>query len=408
MITKIKKNCSQNTIMWLCWAVYTLAYLGRYSYNANISLIMDDFGVTHSEAGLVTTCFFFAYGIGQFLNGFLSKRYNKKTLFTIVLIISSVLNLLVAFGVPFAFIKYIWLVNGLLQSCLWPTLINVISTNLDGKHMNKAILIMSTTASLGTVFAYGFSALFVWIGNYRISFIFGACVMSAIGILWLLIYKPSGVQVKENKTENKEEIKPKENRYLGGISLLFTLLAVFAVADNFIKDGINTWLPTILKEQYFMKDEMSILLTIVLPVLGMFGAIITLNLNKIIKDFIALTTVLFGISAVFIGIITLCSNVNVVVMVLCFGIVLCMTHGVNNVITSIAPLKMRDKVDSGKMAGVLNSFCYLGSTMSSYGLGAITDRVGWQAVFNILLVSCIAAVAIGGLYAVNNTLKAKR
>ncbi len=404
MVREIKKKGSQNTIMWLCWSVYTLAYLGRYSYNSNISLIIDDFGVTHAEAGLVTTCFFFAYGIGQFINGFLSKRYNKKTLFTIILFSSSILNLLVLFDIPFGLIKYIWLINGLLQSCLWPTLVNVISTNLDRKHLNKSIFLMSTTATVGTVFAYGFSSLFVWMGNYKISFILGACAMSAIGILWLLLFRPSGVSL----TVNKDETKSKGGGRLGGFALLLVLLAVFAVADNFIKDGLNTWVPTILKERYFMKDELSILLTVVLPILGMFGAIITLKLNKVIKDFVALTTLLFGVSAVFLAIITLFANVNVVVMMLCFGIVLCMMHGVNNVITSIAPLKMRDKVDSGKMAGILNSFCYLGSTISSYGLGAIADREGWQAVFNILLISCITAIIIGALYVIKNASKTRK
>ena len=82
---KNKFKCSQNTIIWLCWCVYTLAYLGRYSYNANINLIMRDFGTNHAEAGLVTTFFFFSYGIGQVVNGIMCKRYNKKFIFPIVL-----------------------------------------------------------------------------------------------------------------------------------------------------------------------------------------------------------------------------------------------------------------------------------------------------------------------------------
>ena len=44
--------------IFLCWMAYTAAYPGRYSYNSNITPIMDAFGVTHGEAGLVTTCFF--------------------------------------------------------------------------------------------------------------------------------------------------------------------------------------------------------------------------------------------------------------------------------------------------------------------------------------------------------------
>ena len=62
----------------LCWLVYACSYIGKLSYNANISQIGPDFGVSYAECGMVSTFFFFAYGIGQVVNGFLCKRYNVK------------------------------------------------------------------------------------------------------------------------------------------------------------------------------------------------------------------------------------------------------------------------------------------------------------------------------------------
>ena len=88
-----KKKTSQNLIIIMCWLVYSLAYLGRFSYNANITLIIEDYGVNKAQAGLVATFFFFAYGIGQVINGILSSKYNKKLIFPIALTISSLINL---------------------------------------------------------------------------------------------------------------------------------------------------------------------------------------------------------------------------------------------------------------------------------------------------------------------------
>ncbi len=235
---RCKKKCSQNTVIILCWLVYVIAYLGRYSYNANISLIMDDFKINHATAGVVTTCFFFAYGIGQVVNGLFCAKYNKKFLFPSVLLISSVINIL-AIAVPFSFFKYMWLLNGFLQ------------------------------------------AFFVWLGNYRIMFGFAASALVIVGVM-------------------------------------------------------------------------------------------TLGKN------------------------------SAVMMIICFGIVLCLMHGVNNVVTSLGPLKLREKVNPGKIAGILNGFCYLGSTISSYGLGMIADNWGWQSVFTLLLVLCGICMVIGLLYRKNN------
>ncbi len=82
-------------------------------------------------------------------------------------------------------------------------------------------------------------------------------------------------------------------------------------------------------------------------------------------------------------------NVKASVMLMCF-----LVSSSNSVITSIFPLFMKGKVNSGLVAGILNGFCYLGSTISSYGLGEIADNFGWIAVFWVLLAIC-ALVCLG-------------
>lgn len=79
---------------------------------------------------------------------------------------------------------------------------------------------------------------------------------------------------------------------------------------------------------------------------------------------------------------------------------MCMMHAVNNIITSIVPLKMRGSINPGKAAGILNGFCYLGSTISSSGLGLIADIGGWEMVFKSLFVLSVACTAFGVLFAV--------
>ena len=84
----------------------------------------------------------------------------------------------------------------------------------------------------------------------------------------------------------------------------------------------------------------------------------------------------------------------------CFGIVSCLMAGVNNIITSMMPLYWKEKVNSGLMAGVLNGFCYLGSTLSAYGLGVIADAGGWISVFWLLFGLCVVAGVISVGYGI--------
>jgi len=55
------------------------------------------------------------------------------------------------------------------------------------------------------------------------------------------------------------------------------------------------------------------------------------------------------------------------------------------VITSSMPFRLRTVGDSGAYAGVINTFCYVGSTLSSYLLGAMAERSGWNTVIILLL-----------------------
>ena len=77
-----------------------------------------------------------------------------------------------------------------------------------------------------------------------------------------------------------------------------------------------------------------------------------------------------------------------------FGGISCLMAAVNNVITSIVPLYSRDKIDSGLSAGVLNTFCYVGSTLATSLLGRIADTKGWNDVFICILIFTVVSFVL--------------
>ena len=89
-----KVGTSASALILLCWLVYTCSYIGKVNYSANINPIMEFYKVDHSTAGLVSTVFFFAYGVGQVINGLFCKKYNLKWIVFISLIISGSINLI--------------------------------------------------------------------------------------------------------------------------------------------------------------------------------------------------------------------------------------------------------------------------------------------------------------------------
>lgn len=377
--------------IFLCWFAYTAAYLGRYSYSSNITAIEDAFGVTHSQSGLVTTCFFFAYGIGQVLNGILCKHYNKRVIISFVLLASSAINITIFFGVPFEYLKYLWLLNGVAQSVLWSSLIFVLSESLESQNLTKAVLAMSTTVTVGTFTVYGFSSLMSLVGNYTYTFLFAATVMIIASLCWALAYKKAfkGIKNKENANKSIQSYQKADFSLI----IMIVMLCLLAVANNLVKDGLTTWVPSILKEQFGLPEALSILLTLILPIVGIFGAVANAALKKRISSFLTVGGIWYFISAVCLAFVILFLKLNVWYLVLFFfGVVALSMYGTNNLITGMAPLYMRDRINSGLLAGIINGCCYLGSTVSSYGLGSIADKFGWLGVFILLL--CVAVFAV--------------
>lgn len=394
---------AQNVLIWLCFFTYTASYVSRYGYSANIVSLTAYYGVTNAAAGIVGTCFFFTYGFTQIFHGFFSKYYPKRVIIPIVMGVSATVNV-IAFLLPaFGLFKYLWVINGLALSVLWPTCMLILSENLDEANMKKAVLIMSATVPVGTVIVYSAAALFNLFGAFRFSFFLGAGCALTLAVCWFFLFGRLDVAKGAEKAPEREKREiPAENKRAVGIGTVALLLMLcFAGAmGNLIKDGLNTWVPQILKQTYGFTDSLSVILTIVMPILGAFSAAFAVFMNKRIRDYnflLALYYVVIG--AVLLGAFLAIGHGLPILLLVTFGLTALLAHAINALTTSIAPLQLRDRMNTGMTAGIINGSCYAGSTVSSYLLGSISDRSGWSSVFLLLLILAFATAVCCLIYA---------
>ena len=387
-------NKKSNFLIFLCWLAYTSAYVARLNYNASMVEILSQLGTTKEAAGTVSSFFFFAYGAGQLVNGLLSKRYNTKYSVMIALAASSVINLSMTFCSGIDTMKYLWFFNGVFQSVLWSSLIKTLSDNLADNKLSKAVMVMSTTVASGTFAAYGLAALFSalqirWTAIFYVS----SVVVGIVAFVWF--FGMNGIQ-KEKKATGINAGKEKKKLDLTP-AFVFTVVVILisAVANGFIKDGITTWVPSILKEEFGVPSSLSIIITLILPLISITGASLVKVLHKRQKNENILNGIFYLAATALAGLIILTLNLRSVPLTFAlFGGMACLMAAVNNVITSIVPLYSRDKIDSGLSAGLLNTFCYVGSTMSTSLLGKIADTKGWNDVFICILFFAVAAFAV--------------
>ncbi len=383
-----------NFLIFLCWAAYTFAYVARLNYNASMVEILSQLGTTKEAAGTVSSFFFFAYGAGQLVNGLLSKKYNTKYSVSIALVGSCILNFAMTLCADINEMKFVWFFNGVFQSILWSSLIKTLSDNLADNKLSKAVMVMSTTIATGTFMAYGFAALFSYLHlSWNLIFYVASVLVGIVAVLWFI-----GINTIQN-TKQKISVDKKSTK--NNISLTPVLVVsivvvlISAISNGFIKDGITTWVPSILKEEFGVSSSLSIIVTLLLPVLSIFGTSLVNALHKKQKNENVLNGIFYFATVILAGFIILTLNLKSVPLTLAlFCGIACLMSSVNIVITNIVPLYSREKMDSGLLAGLLNTFCYIGSTLATSLLGKIADTKGWNAVLICIFVLTVISFIV--------------
>lgn len=382
----------------LCFLAYTATYVGKYSYAANINYIIDHFTISLSDAGLVETCLFIAYGAGQILNGIFCRFYNVKwSVFGGLALIFS-LNFIIPF-VPFSAYAPLWAFMGVGASFLWTSLVRLMSDNLPGDLLDVAILVMSAPVALGTIIIYGVGAGFASASLDGYLFYFAGGFVLLIAILWLVLLPLSKAKTKplpvlKSTSETPVKTKSPWKSYL----FFFIVIALSSVTINFAKDGAQTWIPKVLKDSYGYSNATSNLFTMILPLAGVLGAFFAVFLHKKLKDFIGLTLFFLLLSAVALGLIYFFYLQSAALLIACMACLSCFMYAANNVVTNMVPLYLRDKFPSGLLAGLIDGLCYIGSAFSSFGLGAISDQGGWGSVFLSLWIAVLLVSGVAALY----------
>lgn len=376
--------------------MYVAAYVGRLNYSASMAEIIDALGIDYDQGGLVYSCFAITYGIGQLINGLLCKYYNPKYVIAGALCASATVNALMPISGDYRIMAGLWLVNGIAQSMLYSLIVRTISRNIKSGSISGAIYAMSSTVAVGTASAYGISALFVALGEWRITFFVSSCILILAAAVWVIIMtkieraKASGILEDDDAPVAVSETNTARRGVSGAFIMMFVFVGITAVANGFIKDGVNNWLPKLLRDEFAVDDSLSIILTLLLPIFSILGSIVARKLYLKLKNHLLIDGIFYGTAfflALTVFLIYPMRSVPLT-MVLFIGLA-CMMAAINNVITSMVPLDNRDKMDSGLLAGVLDTLCYLGSATAGTLLGAIA-KSSWTNVLIILFV--IAAI----------------
>jgi len=391
----------------MCWIGYAAAYTGRLNLSAAIATIVDGGIMDKAETGIISTVFFFCYGAGQIVMGFIADRLNARKMIGIGLCGSALMNILMSlYASPF-YMAVVWGLNGILQSMLWAPILYIITNELVESTQMRAGVLIASSPLAGTLVAYFAAALTAEL-DWRAIFIISGCTLIVTGILWFVLIgyitkkSPATVTVDTNavraaKAQSGSASSGKPVLSNGSQSLIvwsgIAIMLFPVMLHGMLKEGISTWVPTMITETYGASPAFSIFISMVLPIINLSGVFIAMFIyNRMAKhNEILAAAMIMTAAAVPLFLLLFIGKIPSIAAVVLLAAVTTSMHGFNHLLLTMASMRFRRAGRAATTTGMLNSVTYLGSAISGYGFGALAEGLGWQG--SIWVWICIAGVA---------------
>ena len=390
----------------LCWIAYVFTYLGRLNYAACLVEIMAEADWSKSQAGLIATGFFLCYGLGQLINGYVGDKIAPKIMVFCGLFCSGLINFFFPFMGSVFLSAILWCVNGFAQSMIWSPIVRQLSSWLPPEKRQQACVNMNSTVPVGTLIVYGMSALIVYLGSWKYVFFTSGILLTAMSFIWFF-----GISSLESRLDSEEapaaqsassSVKTEKTLSLGKLAVLsalpLCLLGLFM--QGMLKDGVTTWIPTFLEENFGLTAAASILCTTIVPIINLGGVFFGSWVNRrFFKNEVLSAMVFFTVGLAALLLLTFAPIHSAILSLLLLAVTTTFMMGINTLLASMMPHYFVQFGVCSTITGLLNSAVHLGSATSSYGNGAVVESFGWNAIMYVWCICAVLGIFFCGLAA---------
>ncbi len=360
---------------------YFVSYITRINFAAIIEKMASSDGISETVLGLAISGSSIFYGLGQLVSGYFGDRIQPKKLIGIGLILTTITNCLIPISPSPYFMVVIWCINGLIQAFMWPPLVRLMGSIFRSDDYSRACVVVSWGSSFGTILVYLVSPIIIMLSGWRNVFFFSAICGILMAAFWwkccpLIPAEP--IAAKQQNDKNNGSIKN-----IFSPLLFFILLAI--ALQGALRDGVTNWTPTYISRTFGVNAEFAILSTVILPIFSILCFQLSSQIyRRKIKNPLSCAGLFFGVGLAAAAVLALFFNVNLPLSVGLAAILCGCMHGVNLMLVCMVPGHYEKFGKISFVSGLINSFTYVGSAVSTFGIAALAESTGnWQLIIAI-------------------------
>lgn len=382
---KIRDKRMIFTLFMLCWFVYFSSYIGRRNFSAVMPQMILEGVLSTSQAGMINTIFFLSYGCGQLINGILGDHIHPSKMIFFGSLMAAVSNLLMGSSNNFYMMALIWACNGYALSMLWAPFIRLFAEMLTVNDGKMCAVNLSSSVALGNIASYLLCAAMVSVSGWRLAFYLSSTVLFVSAVLWPIMYRriakyqdQYGVEEEVPALDKKADSNTKQISIwalIGSLSMLMLLAA--SMMQGMLRDGVLAWVPSFINGNFQTSPAFSSLVTTVLPLFNLIGPYAAHFVDLRVKNELLTSAIFFSLSLLFLLGLTFLGKAGLVPSILFFAAVTTCIEAINVMLVSLLPLRYSHLGRTSSMTGIMNFLTYVGSAISTFGVGILVEKWGW-------------------------------
>ena len=392
------------------WIAYASFYLCRVNISIAIPGILEEYNITKTAMGAVLTALFFAYAVGQFINGQLGDKFGARKLLTFGAIVSAILNLIFAVlpGIV-SLMALVWGLNGYFQSMGWSPSTKTIANWFPLKMRGKITGLFGSCYQFGNAASWALAGFVVGMFGWRFAFVVPPIVFIIVAIQWYINGRNAPEElglptveechdgVMEQKDCQKDEhlgFKYTINTVLSNPRIWMVGFSLFGL--NIIRYGFMDWAPTYMFEIEKATISTAAYKALAIPLAGSLGALFAgWASDKFFKSrrapiMVIMLAGLMGLTILYPQL----KHFHWIWSLLCLIAIGFTIYGPHVMICATIPMDYASRKATASAAGFIDGFGYFGAALTGVISGFLIDNYGWNAAFYFWVVGVFMAIVL--------------
>lgn len=367
------RNAGKGQAFMTCLIVYSSIYIAR----VNMSVASPDMisaGVAGvSRIGLLGSVFSVVYAAGRFFTGKICDKYAPYLIMALGVGMTGLGNILMGTVPPYAAMVVIWGFVALGQSLLWGNVLRALASVYSGEVLKTRTAVMAATVTIGTVAGYILNSWLCTSFGFSAAFIVPGVICILSGVLCIAVLR------KIKVPEVTEQSRIKLASVVKGRDLTGKFIPAFL--HGLVKDNVSFWLPTILAMQYLVSREITGLMIIIVPAIGMAGRLLYPALLRALHDNDDLITFVCFFAGAVCSVILITGISSGFTATVLLGIIYAAMSMINTTFLSIYPVKFIRNGCSAQISGLMDLLSYGGAAAGSALYGVLAERFGYVSLY---------------------------